>query len=82
MALARAAFSLPAGAAIGLLILLAPINLLTVQFDWQFELSYPIVAPLLTLAAYVRYWLILHYAVALLCLVVGVFIGGVASSRG
>ncbi|MEP7357977.1 MAG: hypothetical protein ABI847_12095 [Anaerolineales bacterium] len=74
LALARAAFLLPASVAIGLLALLAPINRLTAQFDWRFELTYPVVAPFLSVAGYAFYWMSLQYAVALICVLVGVFI--------
>jgi hypothetical protein len=71
LALARAAFFLPAGVCVSLLLMLMPINLLTVQFDWQFEAAYPVVAPFVTLSAFTNYWLALSYGAALVCLLVG-----------
>ncbi len=74
LALARAAFLVPAGVCVGLLLLLIPINLLTVQFDWQFELTYPVVAPLFTRSAYAGYWIAIGYISGFVCMLVGIIV--------
>lgn len=72
--LAHAAFLLIAGVSLGLLLLMVPINLLTVQYDWRFQDTYPVLARLVSRSDYAVYTLTLNYAVALVCVLVGAVI--------
>ncbi len=74
LAVARAAWLLVAGISLGLLVLLAPINVRTIYRDWRFELTYPSVARFVTPASYAVYRLTLGYAVAAVSVLVGVAI--------
>ena len=74
LTLARVAWLAIAGVSVTLLILLVPINLRGIYFDWQFQETYPVVAPLLSRAAYAAYVLTLDYAVTLIVLSIAFFI--------
>ncbi len=71
LTLARVAWLTIASASVVLLILLIPINLRDFYFDWQFQETYPVVAPYLSRSTYAAYWLISHYSAALACFVAG-----------
>ena len=75
LALARAVFLLVAVPSLALLALQTPIRRFTISTEWVFQESYRAVAPYLSRTAYARYLLSRDYAVALLCVLTGLFIG-------
>jgi len=71
LAVARAAFLLVAGPSIGLLIALVPMHMKSASFDWQIELTYPVIDQYMTLAAYTGLRAAISYGVSLVCMLVG-----------
>ncbi len=67
--LARVAWLAVASVSVSLLILLIPINLRGIYFDWQFRLTYPVVAPYLSRSTYAAYVLTGGYLLALVILI-------------
>ncbi|MEP7357314.1 MAG: histidine kinase [Anaerolineales bacterium] len=69
-ALARIGWILFAGISLGVLLLMVPINSLTIYSSWRFQASYPVLADLLTRRTYALYFMGIHYGVAAICYLV------------
>lgn len=72
--LARAAWLAVASPSLAVLVLLVPIHLRTIYYQWQYLESYAAVAPFLSPGGYATYMLAAQYLVAGVCLVTAAFI--------
>jgi len=65
--LARASWVLLAGISLALILLMVPINIRTIRFEWKFVQSYAAVADIMTPKTYASIYMALNYGVAALC---------------